>query len=259
MDVDPPKAEKLAASNVAQRSPRSEDDLMDAENPYASPRYTEPSVRTAPQTTSTPAQFPNLWRTGNKLIVHSDSLLPRCCPVCGEIADGPQRLYKAYWKSPWWSAPVAVAMVLLYVSGLHWWFKAPAFAVLCAVEWFIGRRVGKHGLVYYQFCQRHEQRRITTPWYATIAGIATVAVATSVALIAWKASGSNSAAHALLILIGLFGVLLTLWFASRATPRFTVHRIRGPYIWLSGVNRRLLDQVPEASVEQLAKLLKEPN
>lgn len=230
---------------------------MDSENPYASPHYVAATERASPARESTSALPQDLWRSGRKLIVASDTSLPEVCPICGSAADGPMRVLKAFWKNPWVSVPIALVAVLLYVSRFTWWFKAPAFLVLFAVEWFLAKRVGKHGLIYYRFCARHERRRANTPWYATICGVTVVAIMAGVFLFSqWRANGAGTTILPY-VLIGLVGGLLTLCIATRATPRFQIHKIRGRNIWLSGVNRRLLDLVPEASAAQLAKLLEE--
>ena len=156
---------------------------------------------------------PAAWQDGSKLVLPEGTILPDLCVKCGAPAQGFRLERKLHWLHP--------AFLLLLVCGplLYLIFSA---------------LLGKTATVEVGVCPTHRRRRhlfIAGGWGLALLGLFGFWLAIHFE-VAWPAiAGVGS------LLVGMFGGLLgaRLVYAARMDER---------YLWLGGVDRRYLSQLP---------------
>jgi hypothetical protein len=137
-----------------------------------------------------------------------ECMLPPHCVKCGGVASE-RRTATLYWHSPWLYLLVPVSVLL--------------YAIFALV-------VRKKAVIEVGLCAAHVRRRRNgrlVGWLVTVAGLATMLLATMAAVL-----GGLAVILAGLVTVTIMGRLVT------------VRRMDDYYVWLGGVHRTVLARLP---------------
>ncbi len=158
-----------------------------------------------------------IWRSGKKLIMNRDAILPPRCIKCNEPAEHNSVTRKLYW--------VPGAYYLLILLNLL------IFLVVAMV-------VRKKAEVTYCICDRHRAKYRNLNWAAGGLFLA------SLGLFFWGASEIGNSGG-MLILVGVISLLASLLIAAFSGRVIYASRIDNDKLTLGGAGPEFLDQFPE--------------
>ncbi|MFO0867567.1 MAG: hypothetical protein U0935_01345 [Pirellulales bacterium] len=183
-------------------------------NPYAAPQAPVPAMLA-----DGGGQFTGgVWRQGNLLVMHRTAVLPARCVKTNEPTQGRLRR-KLYWHHP------AIYLALL--------LNIIIYAVLASV--LSHRATIEIGLSETGFSRRRKVMLIS--WIGVLLGIGAFV---SSFFADWNAGPTGP----LVMFSGLGLFLVFLIFGLIAARMVQAKKMDHHYIWLSGVNREYLDQLP---------------
>ena len=155
-----------------------------------------------------------LWRSKNQLVTRSENPFPDRCVRCNGPANGYRLKRTLYWHPP------AYYLIILLNLLIY------AVVALC---------VRKKATVWIGLCEQHRVRRkygMLGCWAGVLGGL--------VLLVAGAVQGSGIAAMAGLVLL-LGGAIYGGITGARVSPA----RITKENVWLKGVNKEFLAELPE--------------
>lgn len=181
-------------------------------NPYESPIAAEIVDAVAVD------QSDGIWRQGKLLVMHKTAQLPDRCVKSNQPTD--RRLKrKLQWHHPAISLTILVALLVYIILAIIFTKKATIYIGL-SDQWFAKRRW-----------------IILTAWLIVFASIAMVVVGIA---------QFDQIPHAgWLILAGLLLFLAGIIYGNFRARMVTPTRIDDHYVWLKGVCRNYLDELPE--------------
>lgn len=202
------------------------------DDPYAPPRSpveAEDSIRA--------------MRSGNLLMVRSETPLPLICPFTGvTIEDSSLVEWRPVtWRSPWSYLPIAgLAIAIALTGNNHGWIGRLLIIVTFAlVSYFTARKFHADGRIAYAIyppLKRSMRRRRLASLGFVILALAT----------AWTISLAPSFDGTVTTLVALLFVILSL-FPLTTIPRLRAVSYQSGWFYLKGCSTTLLDSLPEAT------------
>jgi hypothetical protein len=186
-------------------------------NPYASPASIDPRV--VPAVLAEAAVGGGLWRKGNLLVMHKRAVLPDRCVKSNRPAHGRRLRRRLYWHHP----VVFLALVLnvlIYIALALALRKTATIDIGLSKEWFAKRR-----------------RAIIVGW--------TLVLVSVMAVVLGLVSIHRIPLSGLLIPSGVALFLGGAIFGLIAARMVAPQRITDHYVWLKGVHRDFLNELPD--------------
>jgi len=183
-----------------------------SENPYQSPVAAELAVDAKVVPTD------GLWRKGNLLVMRKRAILPDRCVKSNQPTE--RRLRR---NLSWHHPAVYLAILpglLIYIIIAIILTKRATIHIGLSDEWFAKRR-----------------RTILISWTIVLVSIAMVVLGC--------AGVEESDIFGLLIPVGFLAFLIGAFYGLIAARMVTPTRIDDEYVWLKGVNREFLAELPE--------------
>jgi hypothetical protein len=228
---------------------------MQDDNPYASPRSNDSLTPNSASVQPLPNTF-NVWRFGRYLIVPNETALPDMCAICTDRTNQALRQAKFGWINPWLRAPAGLGFILFFLS-LE--FNTPllwaGFVGILLLSYWLGRRYGRTGAVYYRLCSLHERAKWRFRIIGWLGGLCAIAGVAGAGLIqARSGSGELEVGTMVGIAFTLIGVIFAVFAAANSNRPFELHKIQADQLWLRGFDTRFMNLIPEATEEQLKRM-----
>ena len=155
-----------------------------------------------------------VWRDKSTLVMSKDAALPDRCVKCNAPTNGLRLKRTLYWHNPIFYVLIFLGILIYFIVALF---------------------VRKTATVHVPLCETHLARRRTSliiGWLLILLGLGGFIVAIA----------SNSAAPALL---GVLSLLVGFVFAIAAARTVLPTKIDDRFVWLKGINKDYLDQLPQ--------------
>jgi hypothetical protein len=228
---------------------------MQDDNPYASPRSSDALTPNSASVQPLPNAF-SVWRFGRYLIVPNETALPDMCAICTDRTNQALRQAKFGVSNPWISVPSAAAFFLLMVvSKLDATYRWTGIGAVIVLSWWLNRRYGRFGAVYYRLCSLHERAKWRFRIIGWLGGLCAIAGVAGAGLIqARSGSGELEIGTMVGIAATLIGLVVVVFAAANSDRPFELHKIQAGHLWLSGFDTRFMNLIPEATEEQVAQM-----
>lgn len=155
-----------------------------------------------------------LWRQNKRVVTVSETVFPDCCIKCNEPTNGFRMKRVLYWQHPAYLALILCNLLVLLIVVLI---------------------VRKKAVVYIGLCERHrEQRKLAhiIGWSGFVAGIVVITAGAVLQSGIWALIGG---------VIFLGGVI----YGIAKGRTVAAAKITKENVWISGVNLKFLDNLPE--------------
>jgi predicted Zn finger-like uncharacterized protein len=160
-------------------------------------------------------QGQKVWRSGNKLVIHVNAVLPDRCVKTNQPSQGQRLKRNLYWHHP-------AFYLLLLLNAIIYLIVSLSVRKRATIE------IGVSDAVM-------EKRKlaITAGWVLGLGGIAVFVLG-----LAYESLG-------VLIPTGIVAFLVGIVWAMTGVNIVTPARIDGEYVWLRGINKEYLAALPE--------------
>ncbi len=161
-----------------------------------------------------PSGVVGLWRTKNQLVTRSETPFPDRCVRCNAPANGYRLKRQLFWHPP-------AYFLLIFCNLLIY-----AIVAVC---------VRKKAIVHIGLCERHRvgrKRGIVVCWVGVLGGLGMII-----------GGGMNNSG--LVILPGIILLLVGIIYGAVTGARISAAKITKENVWIKGVNKDLLAELPE--------------
>lgn len=177
----------------------------------------------------------NIWRDGNLLVMHKSATLPDRCVKTGQPASGQRLEQKFQWQSPVnFFIFILVAAFLIYLKlavSLKAILLLPVAAIL-----LVPKKVKVEVGLSEEFKKRKNRAtKVSRVFY--IIGLASIIMA--------GIKFTNELLCVSLIFVGLLLFGIGAICKADGGSLVSLKRIRGDYIWLSGISKDYLQDLPD--------------